>query len=249
MRQAVRSTVISPLFTELWNRTRHSIMKSHSISRNAAMARRNWRRIVYFLNEGPTVTDNERKIFDGFLSTFIGSYFAINLLKWKESPETFQPAKLKPALFVALQRQFSGIVVPNGPIHDWTLFLTLGKLSKDINQNAQLVLCKVPFNEKLSIELSEGKLFLAGKKELKNHVHMELPLSFIDYVFAIRSGELGRGLQLSYRDRIENLKSIIQKQLGSSEADELLIMQRSNDGRISTISVSVSNNKMVVSND
>jgi hypothetical protein len=214
------------------------------------MARRNWRRVVYFLTEGPNATDNERKIFDGFLSTFIGSYFAINLLKWKESHETFQPSKLKPALFVALQRQFSGIVVPNGPIHDWTLFLTLGKLSKDINQNAQLVLCKIPFNEKLSIERSsEGKLFLAGKKELKNHVHMELPLSFIDYVFAIRSGELGRGLQLSYRDRIENLKSIIYKQLGSSDADELLIMQRSNDGRISTISVSVSNNKMVVSND
>jgi hypothetical protein len=68
-------------------------------------------------------------------------------------------------------------------------------------------------------------------------IQLDLPLPFLDYITAQNKGELGRGLQRSYRDRIEDLKARILAAIHTGDAQGLVLLRRRTDGTLSTVSV------------
>jgi hypothetical protein len=89
---------------------------------------------------------------------------------------------------------------------------------------------------------------LVGIGELSGIV-LELNLPFLDYIVTRKDGAIGRGLSLSYRDRLENLMSEIVYRLHERETDGLLILKREENGNLSTVSVNVTKEGLEVNND
>lgn len=62
-------------------------------------------------------------------------------------------------------------------------------------------------------------------------------------------GEIGRGLSLSYRDRLEKLMAQIVYNLPEDNSEELIILKRHEDGSLSTINVGMTSDGLEVTND
>lgn len=199
----------------------------------AALVRRQYRRLVYFLGTSP---NNEKDVFKEFLSTFLDSPRLLDVQGWRERPETFKAKGLLVPIFCVLQEEFSGMRPPDGTNKTETLYITLNRRGGEIRQSVQLVLAKLNFQENFELHMVEGTPALCGIGRLDG-IRLDLPLPFLDYLTARNRGELGRGLQRSYRDRIEDFKARILKRLRTDEAHGLVLLQRRTDGKISTWSV------------
>ncbi len=139
---------------------------------------------------------------------------------------------------------------PEGTSRAGTLYITLNRRSSDVRQSVQLVLSKFDFHDTFEIKLINGTPTLCGIGRLDG-IQLELPLPFLDYLTAQNKGELGRGLQRSYRDRLEDLKARILATIHLGDAQGLVLLRRQTNGTFSTVSVKPTENatELEVSND
>ena len=139
---------------------------------------------------------------------------------------------------------------PEGTGKAETLYITLNHRGGDVRQSVQLILSKFDFHDHFEIRLVDGTPALCGIGKLDG-IRLDLPLPFLDYLTLQNKGELGRGLQRSYRDRLENLKARILTTIHSGDAQGLVLLRRRADGTLSTVSVKPTNNasNLEVSND
>lgn len=199
----------------------------------AALVRRQYRRLVYFLGTAP---NGEKEGFEEFLSTFLDSPRLLDVMGWRETPETFKAKSLVVPIYCVLQEEFSGMRPPDGTNKAGTLYITLNRRESEVRQSVQLVLSKFDFHDYLELRLVAGTPALCGVGRLEG-IRLDLPLPFLDYLTARNKGKLGRGLQRSYRDRIEDFKARILKVLKTGEAHGLVLLQRRTDGSFTTVSV------------
>lgn len=201
--------------------------------REAALTRRQYRRLVYFLGSpSPDGKDG----FSAFLSAFLNSPRILDVQAWRDDPTTFRDRTLVVPIYSVLQEEFSGMRPPEGTNRLGPLYITLNRRDGDVRQSVQMVLSKFDFRENFVISLIDGTPALCGKGALDD-VRLDLPLPFLDYLTAQNKGELGRGLQRSYRDRLEELKARILAVLHAGDAQGLILLRRQSDGTLSTVSV------------
>lgn len=216
-------------------------------SRDAALARRQYRRFVFFLGSPPPDAADG---FRSFLSAFLDSPRLLDVREWQDDPGSFKPKNLLVPIFCVLQEEFSGMRPPDGTNKTGPFYITLNRRGTEVRQSVQLVLSKFDFLDHFEIRLVSGVPSLCGVGKLDG-VRLDLPLPFLDYLTARDKGELGRGLQRSYRDRIEDLKARILATLKTGDARGLVLLRRQTDGTFSTISVkpSADAKTLEVSND
>ena len=210
----------------------------------AHSARRQIRRMAYFLYQPKEAITS----FNRFQTAFLNSAKILDYQNWQKSPESFRPRDLEGALFCVLQEQFSGILPPEGAIRDWELYITLNRQDRDIRQSVQLVLRHFKFSAKFDLRMERTGLRLIGKGELRG-LSLTLTLPFLDYIVGRKSGELSRGLQLSYRDRLENLMAQILKTIPADDDGTLILLKQGEDGSLSTITVRKNGDRLEVRND
>ena len=215
--------------------------------RDAALVRRQYRRLVFFL--GSPASDGTDG-FSAFLSAFLNSPRLLDVQGWQDNPSSFKPKSLIVPIYCVLQEEFSGMRPLEGMGKAGTLYITLNRRGGDIRQSVQLVLSKFDFHDHLEIRLIDGKLVLCGIGKLDG-IRLDLPLPFLDYLTSQNKGELGRGLQRSYRDRLEDLKARILATIRSGDAQGLVLLRRRTDGSLSTVSVKPTDDAkaLEVSND
>ena len=222
--------------------------KNNSKPKDAAYARRMWRRLVYFLGNSSASSEMP---FDSFLSAFLNSPMILKYVGWQKDAATFKAKALLPSLFSVLQEEFCGFAPPEGSLQAKTLFITLRRKNADVRQSAQLVLRRVNFQEffKLALDENEENIpVLIGKNALSS-IRLVLSLPFLDYIVSRKMGEIGRGLSLSYRDRLEKLMAQIVYNLPEDNSEELIILKRHEDGSLSTINVGMTSDGLEVTND
>lgn len=217
---------------ELETRTRGG-KKSSLCGLDAALMRRQYRRLVFFLGS-PVPNGNDG--FLEFLSAFLNSPRLLDVKGWRDNPASFKAKSLIVPIYNVLQEEFSGMRPPEGAGKVGTLFITLNRRTSEIRQSVQLVLSKFEFHDNLEIRLVDGTPMLCGIGKLDG-IQLDLPLPFLDYITAQNKGELGRGLQRSYRDRIEDLKARILAAIHMGDAQGLVLLRRRTDGTLSTVSV------------
>ncbi len=209
--------------------------------RDAAFARRAWRRYVYFLFATDGIDVRLKKDFDEFVADFLDSPMALKCRAWQMLPSSFSSKSLLVPLFSVLQEEFCGYLPPEGSVSGGELFVTLRQNNTDITQSAQLVLKKIIFSDSFKIHMTGESIkfpTLSGVDDLEG-VSLVLDLPFLDYVVMRQSGRIGRGLSLSYRDRLEKLANqIIEKTKGRVQ-EHLLILRRSENGALSTLKLNV----------
>ncbi|MBQ6338418.1 MAG: hypothetical protein IJI36_04660 [Kiritimatiellae bacterium] len=209
-----------------------------------ARRRRNYRRMVYFLGT-PRPDFCMDGTFRKFQSAFLNSPTLLDVLSWKADESRFRPHALMMPLFRVLQEEFCGIRPREGASDMGPLYITLNRRSYGTRQSVQLVMAKCDFRRCFSIVLAPENpvaLLLKGENELVG-IDMEIPVPFLDYIYERSTGVLGRGLQCSYRNRIEVLKSEILRILhGSASRDSstLALLQRKADGSFSLPQIQVS---------
>ena len=222
--------------------------KKTSISGLAAtLARRQYRRLVFFLGSPASAEDNG---FPAFLSAFLNSPRLLDIQGWRDNPSSFKSKSLVVPIYCVLQEEFSGMRPPEGTGKTETLYITLNRRGGDVRQSVQLILSKFDFHDNFEIRLVDGTPVLCGIGKMDG-IRLDLPLPFLDYLTLQNKGELGRGLQRSYRDRLENLKARILATIRSGDAQGLVLLRRRTDGTLSTVSVKPTNNAkaLEVSND
>ena len=221
--------------------------KSSLCGLDAALMRRQYRRLVFFLGS-PAPNGNDG--FLEFLSAFLNSPRLLDVKGWRDNPASFKAKSLVVPIYNVLQEEFSGMRPPEGAGKAGTLFITLNRRTSEIRQSVQLVLSKFEFHDNLEICLVDGTPMLCGIGKLDG-IQLDLPLPFLDYITAQNKGELGRGLQRSYRDRIEDLKARILAAIHTGDAQGLVLLRRRTDGTLSTVSVKPTDNAktLEVSND
>jgi hypothetical protein len=202
--------------------------KSSLCGLDAALMRRQYRRLVFFL--GSPVSNGK------FLSAFLNSPRLLDVKGWRDNPASFKAKSLVVPIYNVLQEEFSGMRPPEGAGKAGTLYITLNRRTSEIRQSVQLVLSKFEFHDNLEIRLVDGMPTLCGIGKLDG-IQLDLPLPFLDYITAQNKGELGRGLQRSYRDRIEDLKARILAAIHTGDAQGLVLLRRRTDGTLSTVSV------------
>ena len=217
---------------ELETRTRGG-KKSSLCGLDAALMRRQYRRLVFFLGS-PAPNGNDGSL--EFLSAFLNSPRLLDVKGWRDNPASFKAKSLIVPIYNVLQEEFSGMRPPEGAGKVGTLFITLNRRTSEIRQSVQLVLSKFEFHDNLEIRLVDGTPMLCGIGKLDG-IQLDLPLPFLDYITAQNKGELGRGLQRSYRDRIEDLKARILAAIHTGDAQGLVLLRRRTDGTLSTVSV------------
>jgi hypothetical protein len=199
----------------------------------AASARRQLRRLAFFLHR-PDVSQLKR--FERFQTAFLNSPMLLRYQAWQVDPAVFKPRDLQPALFAVLQEQFCGFLPPEGPARSGELYITLNRQSPDIRQSVQLVLRHFKFSALFDIRMEGMRLVLRGKGVASNIV-LPITLPFLDYIVSRKAGEIGRGLELSYRDRLEKLMAQLLKLLPGDEDEALTLLKRAENGTLATISV------------
>lgn len=221
--------------------------KSSLCGLDAALMRRQYRRLVFFLGS-PAPNGNDG--FLEFLSVFLNSLRLLDVKGWRDNPVRFKAKSLVLPIYNVLQEEFSGMRPPEGAGKAGTLFITLNRRASEIRQSVQLVLSKFEFHDNLEIRLVAGTPTLCGIGRLDG-IQLDLPLPFLDYITAQNKGELGRGLQRSYRDRIEDLKARILAAIHTGDAQGLILLRRRTDGTLSTVSVKPTDDAKIleVSND
>ena len=231
---------------ELETRTRGG-KKSSLCGLDAALMRRQYRRLVFFLGS-PAPNGNDG--FLEFLSAFLNSPRLLDVKGWRDNPASFKAKSLVVPIYNVLQEEFSGMRPPEGAGKVGTLFITLNRRTSDIRQSVQLVLSKFEFHDNFEIRFVDGTPALCGIGKLDG-IRLDLPLPFLDYITAQNKGELGRGLQRSYRDRLEDLKARILAAIHTGDAQGLVLLRRRTDGTLSTVSVKPTDNAktLEVSND
>lgn len=207
--------------------------KSSLCGLDAALMRRQYRRLVFFLGS-PAPNGNDG--FLEFLSAFLNSPRLLDVKGWRDNPASFKAKSLVVPIYNVLQEEFSGMRPPEGAGKAGTLYITLNRRTSEIRQSVQLVLSKFEFHDNLEIRLVDGTPTLCGIGKLDG-IQLDLPLPFLDYITAQNKGELGRGLQRSYRDRIEDLKARILAAIHTGDAQGLVLLRRRTDGTLSTVSV------------
>lgn len=207
--------------------------KSSLCGLDAALMRRQYRRLVFFLGS-PAPNGNDG--FLEFLSAFLNSPRLLDVKGWRDNPASFKAKSLVVPIYNVLQEEFSGMRPPEGAGKAGTLYITLNRRTSEIRQSVQLVLSKFEFHDNLEIRLVDGTPMLCGIGKLDG-IQLDLPLPFLDYITAQNKGELGRGLQRSYRDRIEDLKARILAAIHTGDAHGLVLLRRRTDGTLSTVSV------------
>lgn len=217
----------------------------------AAHARHVWRRLVYFLFNPETAGHGAISSFERFQSAFLESPMILDFRKWQWHPETFKPKALLPSLFSVLQEEFCGVLPVDGASQAKELYITMRRRSPDIRQSAQLVLRRFNFAENFKLKINteaRNVPWLVGIGSLDG-INMSLNLPFLDYIVTRRDGAIGRGLSLSYRDRLEKLMAQIVYHLPERDADGLLILKHQENGKLSTVSVNVTADGLEVNND
>lgn len=230
-----------PEMEQTLRRLEHDAVKNDG-GNPALAARRGIRRLAYFLF---TPNDTQYARFGHFLCTFLNSPSILDSREWKTKPGSFKPRDLQTSLFRVLQEQFCGVRPPEGKITDWELYLTLNRQSSDIRQSSQLVLRHFRFPDKFEIKLVNGEPCLTGIHDLTG-VSLLLTLPFLDYILERKSGRLGRGLQLAYRNRLENFMAQILRKLPDSDQRTITLLKQGEDESLSIISVKINNQTLEV---
>ena len=217
----------------------------------AAHARHVWRRMIFFLHEPDAQNVDAMKDYERFEVAFLDSPMILKFRNWQLHPETFRAKSLLPSLFSVLQEEFCGVLPLEGSSQTKDLYITLRRKSPEIKQSAQLVLRRFSFSENFKLKIrtdARNTPWLVGTGNLSG-VNLELNLSFLDYIVTRKEGAIGRGLSLSYRDRLEKLMAQIVYNLHERESDGLLILKHQENGKLSTVSVNVTEEGLEVSND
>ena len=219
--------------------------------REAAFARRMWRRMVFFLYEPDAADQNAAAAYARFESAFLDSPMILSFKKWQSHPDSFKAKSLQPSLFSVLQEEFCGFLPLEGASQAKELYITLRRKAPDIRQSAQLVLRRFNFSENFRLVINSSARntpWLMGIGNLEG-IGLELNLPFLDYIVTRKAGAIGRGLSLSYRDRLEKLMAQIVYRLPERDVDGLLILRHQENGKLSTVSVNVTDEGLEVNND
>lgn len=216
---------------------------------DAALARHAWRRLVFFFYEPDEGDSDSVSEYQRFKSAFLDSPMILKYREWQVRPESFKPKSLQPAIFSVLQEEFCGVLPLDGVSQMKELYITLRRKSPEIRQSAQLVLRRFSFSDNFKIKMVKGASPCVFGVGALDGLSLELNLPFLDYIVTRKDGAVGRGLSLSYRDRLEKLMAQIVYKLPERETDGLLILKRQENGSLSTVSVSVSEDGLEVNND
>ena len=184
--------------------------------RGQHQARKQVRRMMFFLNDFPEGTDVEKKEKNIYLSTFLCSPMLLKLLEWRAHADSFssiQKTNLQHHILHVLQEHFTGIHRPEGASFDSNLYITLSRNARDIRQSAQVVLAdfrardfKLVFEQGTDKDNFARRLFFTGIGQYET-AKLILELPFLDYVMMRCHGEVGQPLQTAFSDRLGRLKA------------------------------------------
>ena len=204
--------------------------------------------MVFFFYEPP---EAKREAFRRFQAAFLNSATILEFCQWQRNDPPLQHQRkraLQEALFRVLQEQFCGVTLPEGELQNSQLYITLNRRSKDIRQSAQPVVREIDFRKYFELAMEEERLLLRGKRGEVSGLELPISLPFLDYIVAKRSGELGRGLLLSYRDRLEQLMTQLIERL-PAEDEHLVLLKQNENGTLSTQTFALDGDTMEVEND
>lgn len=222
-----------------------------TIDSHSAMARRQIRRMFYFLYEPAKDNGLAQIHFGYFKSAFLNSPMLLEYEGWRKDATCFNNKRtiLLGQIFQVLQEQFSGIRLPErGVRNSKNLYVTLARRQHDIRQSAQIVLGKIGFNEAFMLKLENGCVYLVSKKDDYN-IRLELALPFLDYIANRKNGGIGTILQLSYIDRLENLKNKILKFAKLPEGDGMVLLKQNAGHELLQQRLHLEQDRLEVSND
>ncbi len=180
------------------------------------LARKQVRRMLFFLHEFPRNTDSEKKENRIFLSAFLRSPMLLELLEWRARAGRLSPKQktdLQHQVFHVLQEHFTGIRIPEGASFDNSLYVTLSRNARDIRQSAQVVLAdfrardfKIVFESEADDRNCPRHLLFAGNGPYET-TKLILELPFLDYVMMRHHGETGQPLQTAFSGRLDRFKA------------------------------------------
>ncbi len=215
-------------------------------------ARKQVRRMLFFLHDFSGNIMEEEK----YLSNFLCSPMLLKLLKWRAHSKSFSPGQelaLKQQVLHVLQEHFTGIRLPERLSFDSSLYITLSRNIKEMQQSAQVVLADFQSKD-FKIELkSESKnmdfppylVFRGIRQYEKAELILELP--FLDYVMMRHQGETGQLLQNAFSDRLEFFKTqLIRLNRSEEDKDNIILLRLQTNHTFMEHSLYVGKNKLEV---
>ena len=203
------------------------------------LARKQVRRMMFFLNDFPEDTDVEKKEKCIYLSTFLCSPMLLELLQWRAHADRFssiQKTNLQHNILHVLQEHFTGIHRPEGASSDSNLYITLSRNARDIRQSAQVVLAdfrardfKIVFEQGTDDDNFAQRLFFTGIGQYET-AKLILELPFLDYVIMRCRGEIGQPLQTAFSDRLECFKAeLVSLSKPAIEEEKVMLLRLQNN--------------------
>lgn len=195
-------------------------------------ARRQVRRMLYFLYDAKEVNGNHAFQIDTYLSSFLLSAMLLDLSKWRKRPDQFNKKaeiELRQKILHVLQEHFTGIRLPEKASFDTSLYITLNRNVRDVRQSAQIVLADFRVKDfQIQWIQNQEEFFMAPMLEFKGigplrTAQLKLELPFLDYVMMRHKGEIGQALQTSFVDRLERFKAQLIK-LARTDSDNHKVM-------------------------
>lgn len=200
----------------------------------SSQARDQVRRAVFFLHKFRPEDNGD------FITSFLKSVMIIHFARWQswgeENLGLQEDANLRRRVVHVLQEHFTGMRLPEGATTDGHLFITLSRRSNDVRQSAQVVLARY-HEDDFELKLDKSKNGLGGvRRELKftgkgviSDLFLPLALPFLDYVMMRNKGQVGKDLQSSFVDRLEQFKDqLMQRYAGKGGDDIMLVRLRTN---------------------
>jgi serine/threonine protein kinase len=199
------------------------------------LARKQIRRMLFFLHDFPEGTSGEKEEKRIYLSTFLRTPMLLELLEWREQTKRLSPNQKADLLYKVLhvlQEHFTGIRIPEGTSFDNNLYVTLSRNARDIRQSAQVVLADFRAKDfKIAFELgtdgsnSTRPLYFEGVGQYES-AKLVLELPFLDYVMMRHNGETGQPLQTAFSDRLDRFKTEIVTLSKTDEEDQTVMLLR-----------------------
>ncbi|MGM0608250.1 MAG: NERD domain-containing protein kinase family protein [Candidatus Muiribacteriota bacterium] len=179
-------------------------------------ARRQVRRIIYFLYDFSAKYNDIHFISENYISKFLASPMFLKFIKWKDDYtqlKEIEKKHLKVRILHVLQEYFSGVRIPEESSFKGNLYITLARRKFDVKQNTQVVLSD--FREKdFDLRIKEKDDGVKKKNTLVftgigplDDAELELELPFLDYVINRHYGNITQSLNSGFCDRIEAFKA------------------------------------------
>jgi non-specific serine/threonine protein kinase len=190
---------------------------------SSAAGRLQARRLLYFC-AAPPDTSLRSRLQEEFLRS-------PGILVYENLPLTQRNKRhLLDCLFHVLQEHFTGMHLPTTLTQNRqnTLYITLNRPTPLLRQSVQVVLCAVSWAENFDLTCPQSgtKLFLEGRRNLRDITPLELSIPFLDYVLQRHEGRVSMLPRATFGQQLDTLKAQIIRCMREGDEQQSLRMLR-----------------------